>query len=76
MQTFVGRVTFLLFNTLSRIAIAFLPSSSHLLIPWLPSPSAVILGPKKRRSVPASAFPSVCHAVMGPDAMVLVFFSI
>ena len=49
--TFVGKVMSLLFNTLSRFAIAFLPRSNHLLISWLQSPSAVILEPKKRKSV-------------------------
>ena len=48
-QTFVGRVMSLLFNTLSRFVIAFLPRSNHLLISWLQSPSAVILEPKKRK---------------------------
>ena len=64
----------LLFNTLSRFVIAFLPRSSHLLISRLQSPSAVILEPKKRKSVTASTFsPSICHEVVGPDAMTLVF---
>ena len=71
---FVGRMS-LLFNKMSRFIIAFLPGSNHLLISWLQSTSAVILEPKKRKSVTASAFShSVCHAVMGPDAMILVFF--
>ena len=74
LQTFVGRVTSLLFNTLSRFAITFLPKSNHLLISWLQSPSAMILEPKKRKSVMISTFsPSICHAVMGLDAMILVF---
>ena len=55
-QTFVGRVMSLLFNTLSRFVIAFLPRSNHLLISWLQSPSAVILEPKKRKSVTTSTF--------------------
>ena len=55
-QTFVGRVMSLLFNTLSRFVIAFLPRSNHLLISWLQSPSAVILEPKKRKSVTTSIF--------------------
>ena len=51
-RTFVGRVImFLLFNTLSRFAICFLPRSHHLLIPWLQSPSTVILEPKKKKLV-------------------------
>ena len=64
--TFVGKVKSLLFNMLSRFVIAFLPKSKHLLISWLQSPSAVILEPKKRKSVTASTFsPSICHEVMG-----------
>ena len=55
-QTFVGRVMSLLFNTLSRFVIAFLLGSNRLLISWLQSPSAVILEPKKRKSVIASIF--------------------
>ena len=63
----------LLFNTLSRLVIAFLPRRKHLLISWLQSPSAVILEPKKIKSVTASTFSlSICHEVMGPDAMILV----
>ena len=64
----------LLFNKLSRLVIAFLPRSKYLLISWLQSPSAVIWEPKKIRSVTVSiVFPSICHEVMGPDAMILVF---
>ena len=74
--TFVGKGMSLLFNTLSRFVIAFLPRSNHLLISWLQSPSAMILEPKKRKSVTASTFsPSVCHEVIGPDIMILVFKS-
>ena len=63
----------LLFNMLSRLVIAFLPRSKHLLISWLQSPSAVILEPKKIKSVIVSIVsPSICHEVMGPDAMILV----
>ena len=70
--TFVGKVTSLLFNTLSRFIIAFLPRSKHLLISWLQSLSAVILKPMKIRFVTVSTFsPSICHEVMGPDAMIL-----
>ena len=59
----------LLFNTLSRFVIAFLPRSKCLLISWLQSLSTVILEPKKRKSVTASTFnPSICHEVMGLDA--------
>ena len=73
-QTFVGIVMSLLFNVLSRLVIAFLPRSKHLLISWLQSPSTVILEPKKIKSVTVSTFsPSSCHEVMGPDAMILVF---
>ena len=72
--TFVGKVMFLLFNMLSRLVIAFLPRSKHLLIPWLQSPPAMILEPKKIKSVTVSIFsPSICHEVMGPDATILVF---
>jgi len=53
-QTFVGKVMFLLFNTLLRVVIAFLPRSKRLLISWLQSPSTVILKPKKIKSVTAS----------------------
>ena len=69
--TFVDKVMSLLFNMLSRLLIAFLPRSKHLLISWLQSPSAVILGPQKHK---------VCHCFrcfshpMGPDAMILVFW--
>jgi len=64
----------LLFNALSGIVIAFLPRSNHLLIPWLQSPSTVILEPKKRKAVTASTFShSICHEVMGLDGMILVF---
>ena len=73
-QTFVSRVMSLLFNTLSRFVIAFLPRSNHLLMSWLQSPSAVILEPKKGESVINSTFsPSICCAVMEPDAIILVF---
>ena len=72
--TFVGKVMSLLFNTLSSFIIAFLQRSNYLLISWLQSPSTVILEPPKRKSVIASTFsPSICHEVMGPDAMILVF---
>ena len=74
-QTFVGRVTSLLFITLYRFVIVFLPGSKRLLISWLQSPSAVILEPKKRKSGTTSTFsPSTSHEVMGPDAMILVLF--
>ena len=68
-RTFVGKVMSLLFNMLSRFVIAFLPRSKRLLISWLQSPSAVILEPKKIKSVTVSTVsPSICHEVMGPDA--------
>ena len=74
-QTFVGKVMSLLFNTLSRFVIAFLQRSKRLLISWLQSPSAVILEPKKIKSFAVSTLsPSVCHEVMGADAMILVFW--
>ena len=61
-QTFVGKVMSLLLNMLSRFVIAFLPRSKHLLISWLQSPSAVILEPKKIKSVTVSIVsPSICH---------------
>ena len=70
-RTSVSRVMSLLFNTLSRFFIAFLPRSKHHL---LQSPSTVILEPKKRKSDTTSTFsPSLCHEVMRPDAMILVF---
>ena len=73
-QTFVGKVTPLLFNTLSRFATSFLPRSKRLLISWPQSPFRVILKPKKIRPVTASTFsPSISHEVMGLDAMILVF---
>ena len=72
--TFVGKVMSLLFNMLSRLVIAFLPASKHLLISWLQSPSAVILEPEKIKSITVFIVsPSVCHEVVGPDAMILVF---
>ena len=70
---FVGKVMSLLFGMLSRLVKAFLPRSRHLLISWLQSPSAVILEPKKMKSLTVSIVsPSICHEVMGPDAMILV----
>ena len=73
--TFVGKVMSLLFNMLFRLVITFLPRSKRLLISWLQSPSVVILKPLKIKSVTVSTvFPSICHEVMGPDAMILVFW--
>ena len=73
-QTFVGKVMSLLFNTPSRFFMAFLPRSKHLLILWLQSLSAVILEPKIIKSVTVSIVsPSICHEVMGPDAIIFTF---
>ena len=72
-QIFVSNVMSLLFSMLSRFVIAFLPRIKSLLISWLQSPSAVILEPQKITS--GTVFivsPSVCHEVMGLDAMILV----
>ena len=74
-QTFVSKVISLLFNMLSRFVIAFLPRSKHLLISWLQLPSAVILEPRKIKSLTVSIVsPSICHKVMGSDVMSLVFW--
>ena len=74
---FLGKVISLLFNMLSRLVITFLSRSKHLLISRLQSPSAVILEPKDRKSViVAIVFPSICHEVMGPEAMISVFFNV
>ena len=76
---FVGKVMALLFNMLSRFLITFLPRSKPLLISWLQSPSAVILEPTKTKSVVVSIVvvsivsPSICHEVMGLDAMIFMF---
>ena len=83
-QTFVGKVMSLLLDILSRLDIAFLPKSKRLLVSWLGSPSAVILEPpkiksltvsirEKIKSLTISIRESICHEVMGPDAMILVF---
>ena len=67
---FVGKVMSLLFNMLCRLVITFLPRSKRLLISWLQSPSAVLLEPRKTKSaIVSTVSPSVCHEVMGPDAM-------
>ena len=72
---FVGKVMSLLFNMLSRLIIAFLPRSKHLPISWLQSPSSVTLEPPKIKSATVCIVsPSICHEVMGPDAMILVFW--
>ena len=72
--TFVGRVMSLLFNMLSRLDITFLPRTKRLFISWLQPLSAVILEPPKIKSATVSTVsPSICHEVMGPDAMIFVF---
>ena len=74
-QTFFGKVMSLLLNMLSRLVITFLPRSKRLLISWLQSLSAVILEPQKIKSATVSTVsPSICHEVMGPDTMILVFW--
>src|SRR5574340_1274024 len=73
-RTFVGKVMSLLLNVLPRLVITFLPRSKHLLISWLQIPSAVILEPRKIKSLTVSTVSlSICHEVMGPNAMILVF---
>ena len=73
-QTFFRKVMSSFFNMLSRLVLAFLPRSKCLLISWLQSPTAVILEPKKVKSVTVSIVsPPICHEVVGPDAMILVF---
>ena len=73
-QTFVGKVMSLLFNILSQLVIDFVPRSKCLLILWLHSPSAVILEPRKIKSLIVSIVsPSICHEVMGLDTIILVF---
>ena len=74
-QTFVGKVMSLLFNMLSRLVITFLPRSKCLLVSWLQLPSAMSLEPQKIKSATVSTVsPSICHEVMGPDTMILVFW--
>ena len=73
-QTFVDKVMSLLFNMLSRLVITFLPRSKHLLISWVQSPSTVILEHPKIKSLTVFIVsPSICHEVMGLDAMIIVF---
>ena len=75
--TYVGKVMSLLFNMLSRLVITFFPRSKCLLISWLQLPFAVILEPPKIKSATVSTVsPSICHEVMGPDAMILGFLNI
>ena len=72
--TFVDKVMSLLFNMLSRLAITSLPRNKRLLISWLQSPSAAILGPRKIKfDTVSTVSPSISHEVMGPDAMIFVF---
>ena len=74
-RTIVVKAMFLLFNMLSSFVIVFLLRSKHLLISWLQSTCAVILEPPKIKSVTVSIVsPSICHEVMGPDAMIFVFW--
>ena len=74
-RTFAGKIMSLLFNTLSRFIIAFLPRSKCLLILWLHSPSAVIWEPKKIKSVTVFIVsPSICHVVLGLDVLISVFW--
>ena len=76
-QTFVSKVLSLLFNMLSRLVIALLPRSKHLLIIWLQAPSAVNLEPKKIKSVTASIVSTFIYdEVMGPDTMIFVFLNV
>ena len=73
-RIFVGKVMSLLFNMLSRLVIVFLPRNKRPLISWLHLPSAVILEPKTIKSATVSIVsPSICHEVMGQDAMIFVF---
>ena len=77
-RNFVGKeMSLFFFNMLSRLVIAFLPRSKRLLISWLQSPSSVILEPKKIKSVTVFIVsPSVCHEVMGLDAMIFIFLNV
>ena len=73
-QTLVGKIMSLLLNMLSRLVITFLPRSKRLLISWLQSPSALILKPEQIKSDTVSTgSPSICHEVMGLDAMIFIF---
>ena len=73
--TFVYKIMSLLFTMLSRLVIGFLPRSKHLLISWLQSPTEVIQEPKKIKSITVSIVsPSICHGMMGPDTMILIFW--
>ena len=75
--TFVDKVMSLLYSVLSRLVISFLPRSKCLSISWLQSPSAVILEPKKIKSVTVFIVsPPICHKVIRPDDMILVFLKV
>ena len=75
--TFVDKVLSLLFNMLSKLIITFLPRSKHLLNSWLQSPYAVILEPKKINSFTVSIVsPSICHEVIGSDAIIFIFWTL
>ena len=74
-RTFVGKVMSLIFNMLSKLVIAFLPRSKRLLTSWLQSAFAVILQPKKIKSVTVSiVLPSICHEVLGPEDIIFIFW--
>ena len=76
-QTFAGKVMSLLFNMLSRLVIAFLPRSKSLLISWLQLPSAVILEPKKIKSLTVYILPpSICREVIGLDIFIFIFLNV
>ena len=76
-QTFFGKGMSLLFNMLSRLIITFLPKSKGLLISWLQSSSVLILEhPKMKSDIVSTVSPSICHEVLGPDAMILVFWKL
>ena len=76
-QAIVSKVMSLLFNILSRLVIAFLPRSKHFLITWLQSPSAVILEPKKIKSVTVSIVsPFICQEVIVLNTMILLFLTV
>ena len=75
--TLVRKVMSLVFIMLSRFVIAFLPRSKRLLILWLQSPPTMIFEPKKIKSVTVSiVFPSICHEVMGLDAIIFIFLNV
>ena len=77
MQIFVSKAMSVLFNTLSRFVIVFLPRNKCVLISWLQSPSAMILEPKKIKSVTVSVvFSIICHEVMRLNAMIFVFLNV